>query len=154
MARAASAPLKLLRSSDESARDDGGQVVVALHGEHDSATVVEVTHLLAQALAAGDGDLVVDLADVEFMGAATVSVIARAGAELQRQSRTLFLRSPNSSAQRVLKVCGFSKLFDWAPEVTHVGPGTGALATWVAVPPADREGSVRSVPPLVSLEPA
>ena len=143
MARSGSASLKLIYSSTSSTRDNADRADVVLHGEHDIATVADLTQTLRRATAAVNGDLVVDLADVDFMGAAAVGVFIRASEELRRRNHMLFLRSPNSSAQRVLKVCGFAPLADW-----------GALATWVAVPATEREGSDARAPTLTSVETA
>ena len=52
-----------------------GRTVVWLRGEHDISTVDALANVLARAIAFDD-DVVVDLCDVEFMGAATVGVIA------------------------------------------------------------------------------
>ena len=49
--------------------------VVWLRGEHDRCTAEGLAVMLADAIAADDSDLVVDLCDVTFMGAATVGVL-------------------------------------------------------------------------------
>ena len=60
------------------ARRDAARTVVWLRGEHDVSTVAALSETLARAIALDDADLVVDLSDVQFMGAATVGVIVRA----------------------------------------------------------------------------
>lgn len=89
-----------------------GPTVVRLSGEHDMFTVDALTDAIAQATAVGDGDLVVDLGDVEFMSVATVRVLLHAQLVLQRQARTIVLRSPPACAQRVLDLCGVADLFE------------------------------------------
>lgn len=84
--------------------------VVWLRGEHDRCTAEGLAVMLADAIAADDADLVVDLCDVTFMGAATVGVLEGLGEVLRDQGRTLTLRSPSGAARRVLDICGLSDL--------------------------------------------
>ena len=80
--------------------------VLWLRGEHDLSTVAELSEVMAAAIARADGNLVVDLSDVDFMDASTVGVVDRARVVLAARSRTMTLRSPSTRAQRVLDVCG------------------------------------------------
>lgn len=114
-------------------RRDPPPTVIWLSGEHDMSTVAELSETIAQAIAIDDADLVVDLADVEYMGAATVGVLSRARELLRARSRSLVLRSPSGCARRVLELCGDADLLD--QRAADVPPLTGeALRTWVAVP--------------------
>jgi anti-anti-sigma factor len=99
-------------------------VVVRLRGEHDLATVTELSATLARAITLGDADLVVDLSQVEFMGAATVGVFAWARELLSARSRSLVLRSPSSSARRVLELCDLDSLVE-TPSDDAGPPGVG-----------------------------
>jgi anti-anti-sigma factor len=95
-------------TSQSSARvvsSDRGEVVVWLHGEHDIATVQDVTWALAKAMSLGDGEVIVDLRGVTFIAAATVRVIIQARELLRARSRDLMLRSPSMCAIRVLDLC-------------------------------------------------
>ena len=94
-----------------------GEAVIRLSGEHDTFTADALSEAIARATAAGDGDLVVDLRDVEFMAVATVRVILQAQQLLRRQSRSVVLRSPSSCAKRVLDLCGAADLFEPCPVV-------------------------------------
>lgn len=97
--------------------DDGGpkaevswddvRHVVWLRGEHDAFTAAQLSEALELALASDDGDVVVDLSGVEFMGAANVSIIMRTRDRLLQSDRSLAVRSPSSRALRVLDLCGF-----------------------------------------------
>ena len=80
-----------------------------------------LSEAIARAMAAGDGDLVVDLRDVEFMAVATVRVILHAHQQLRPLSRSVMLRSPSPSAQRALAVCGAADLLEPSP-AAGVGP--------------------------------
>jgi anti-anti-sigma factor len=113
--------------------------VVWLRGEHDVSTVAALSEILARAIALDDGDVVVDLSEVQFMGAATVGVIIRAREFLRLRSRLLVLRSPSECVRRILDVCGHADLLD--PRIADAMPVTGpagALGTWVVVPATDR----------------
>ena len=88
------------------------RTVVWLSGEHDLSTVDAVSQTLARVFALDDGDVVLDLSGVHFMGAATIEVIVRAMDALDLRSRVLTLRSPSVSAQRVVDLCGLADLVD------------------------------------------
>jgi anti-anti-sigma factor len=115
------------------------RTVVWLRGEHDVSTVDALSETLAGAMALDDCDLVVDLSEVQFMGAATIGVLVRARELLQSRSRSLVLRSPSRCARRILDLCGQGDLLE--PRRADTTPATGtadALGTWVTVPTADR----------------
>ena len=115
------------------------RTVVWLRGEHDVSTVAVLSEAMARAIALDDADVVVDLSEVQFMGAATVTVIIRAREFLRLRSRSLVLRSPSECARRILELCGHADLLDPLPIDTTPLTGTaGALRTWVAVPATDR----------------
>ena len=111
----------------------GTHTTVSLHGEHDASNSAQLSETLSRAIALTTSDLVVDLSDVDFMGCATVGVIARAGEFLRARSLTLIIRSPSRSAERVLRLCGFVQL-PASATFAPVNAMTAALATWVAVP--------------------
>ena len=118
---------------------DADRTVVWLRGEHDVSTVAALSQTMARAIALDDGDLVIDLSDVEFMDAATVGVIIRARDFLRLQSRSLALRSPSSCAARILDLCDLGDLLEPRPiHTTRSRPTSGALGVLVAVPPPDR----------------
>jgi anti-anti-sigma factor len=112
---------------------------VWLRGEHDVSTVPALSETLARALTLDDADVVVDLSEVQFMGAATVGVIIRARDFLRLRSRSLVLRSPSECVRRMLEVCGHADLLDPRPidAMPLTGPA-GALGTWVVVPATER----------------
>jgi anti-anti-sigma factor len=83
-----------------------GSTVIRLEGEFDIASRLALSESFAYAMTLDNGDLVVDLSAVEFMGAETVDLILRGRAFLLARSRNLTMRSPSSSAQRVLDLCG------------------------------------------------
>jgi anti-anti-sigma factor len=85
---------------------------VWLSGEHDLSTVDAFSQTLARVFALDDGDVVLDLSGVQFMGAATIDVIVRAKDALDLRSRVLTLRSPSVSAQRVVDLCDLADLVE------------------------------------------
>jgi anti-anti-sigma factor len=93
------------------------RTVVSLCGEHDIGTLAELSEAMARGIAFDDADVVVDLSGVEFMGAATVTVILRARDFLRMHSRGLTVRSPSRCAQRLLDVCGLSGLVEPAQRI-------------------------------------
>jgi anti-anti-sigma factor len=119
---------------------DGDRTVAWLGGEHDASTVDVLARTVAAAVAFDDADLVVDLREVTFMGAATVGVLFRARDLLGLRSRHLALRDPSASARRLLCLCGLADLIERVPgAMTHeTGSVAPALGTWVAVPASDR----------------
>ena len=88
------------------------RTVVSLYGEHDIATLAELSEALARGIALDDAEVVVDLSGVEFMAAATASVIVRARDFLRARSRELTVRSPSRCARRLLDVCGLTGLIE------------------------------------------
>ncbi|MEY2469135.1 MAG: hypothetical protein QOF21_1833 [Actinomycetota bacterium] len=133
MARTDTVSLATMPAGVASTLDQSGaHTTVSLHGEHDASNSAQLSDTLARAIAITKSDLVVDLSDVDFMGCATVGVIARAGEFLQARSLALIIRAPSRSACRVLALCGYMRL----PEsnVIPLSRKTAALATWVAVP--------------------
>lgn len=89
---------------------DGAVTVVALRGEADRATLHIVRDALAGVIADGEGDVVVDLAQTEFMDTAALRAILQARETLAGTGRQLTLRAPSRSAGRLLEVFGLSHL--------------------------------------------
>jgi anti-anti-sigma factor len=100
----------------------GGRAVVALYGEHDIATLAELSRAIAGAIALDDADVVVDLSGVEFMGAATATVIERARDFLRARSRELTVRAPSRCARRLLDLCGLTGLVEPAERIDDIPP--------------------------------
>jgi anti-anti-sigma factor len=103
------------------------EVVVCLRGDHDLSTVAELSATMAQAMALGDTDLVVDLSRVELMTAATVVVLVRARELLRVRSRSLLVRSPSTPARRVLELSDLRDLLEHRSVDTRLAAAAGAL---------------------------
>lgn len=89
-----------------------GRTSLWLHGEQDIATVPLLAAALTAVVADHRGDVVVDLAMVDFIDASTVGVLVRGQRLLRFQSRNLRLRSPSRFARRVLELCGLTHLIE------------------------------------------
>ena len=90
----------------------GSPSIVRFHGEHDIATVQVLAAQLARVIASTESDLSIDLSDVTFMDASTVSVIVCARRFLASRDRLLTLRSPGADAQRIIEICRLEELLD------------------------------------------
>jgi anti-sigma B factor antagonist len=121
--------------SSEIVETDTTHTVLVLRGEHDRASTVALTAALDRAIAAGEGELVIDLRRVEFMDAATVGVVLRASQQLTVRGRKLVLRAPSSSARRLINLCGIEGLLEPFRSATLSPERTGALGSWVQVTP-------------------
>jgi anti-anti-sigma factor len=91
---------------------EGGRTVLWLDGEHDISTRFAVSDSLETAFSANDADVIVELSQVTFIGAATIDEFVRARNILRGQSRTLTLRSPSRTAQRLLDAMGLTNLIE------------------------------------------
>src|SRR5258706_9868029 len=89
-----------------------GQTFVFLSGEHDLSTSLALRHLMAEVIARNDADVVVDLSQVDFMGASTVGVIVRAREFLRQHSRQLSVRASSGRARHVLELCGLADILE------------------------------------------
>jgi anti-anti-sigma factor len=92
--------------------DDAMSTVVALGGELDAAALNALLQTFDDAIAQDDSDVVVDLADVEFIGAAWIGTLVRSRSRLQAQDRELTVRSPSRVVLRLLDLCGLSYLIE------------------------------------------
>ena len=69
------------------------------------------------AIAVGRAEVIVDLSGMEFMGASTLGVIARARELLWQGSASLTVRSPSAFLRRLISVCGLDDLLGPNPEM-------------------------------------
>src|SRR5207244_8467758 len=84
---------------------NGTRVVVAT-GEIDMACAPSLWEALSAAIAAGQGDVIVDLSGVTFIDTQGLSVLLRAYKALSPEGRGLCLRSPCPQARTALEVSG------------------------------------------------
>lgn len=84
-------------------------LVVRLAGDLDEAAAARARELLDAALAQWPAVLIVDVAEVRFLDAAGVNVLARAARTAAAQRTSLRLVGPRASVRRVLDLTGLSE---------------------------------------------
>ena len=87
--------------------------VVTLSGLLDVRRAGEIRDALWSVIQVQDGDVVVDLTDVESMDATAVQVLAAAAVRLQRAGRHVVLRGCPSALRRLIACRGWRRLFVW-----------------------------------------
>jgi anti-anti-sigma factor len=118
-------------------RREAAHTVIWLQGEQDASNAAAVAKALGRAITINDNNILVDLSEVEFMGAETVGTLSWASELLRERSRSLVLRSPPRCVRRIVELCGHTQLLDPAG-TTPTTATADALGTWVPVPTADR----------------
>ena len=83
-----------------------GHSIVLVRGELDASTAARLRDSLAGLIGEGSPRIVVDLADVSFMGASALGVLVDAGKRLRRDDGKLLLRSAPPSVQKMLQITG------------------------------------------------
>jgi anti-anti-sigma factor len=92
------------------ARDDD---VVALSGLLDARRAAETRAVLYERIDTGDGDVVVDLTEVESMDATVMTVLAAAAVRLRRAGRQVVVRGCPPALRRLFAFRGWRRLFVW-----------------------------------------
>jgi len=88
---------------------NGTRMVVAA-GQIDMASAPGLWEALSQAIAAGQGDVTVDLSGVTFIDSQGLSVLLRAYKALSPEGRGLCLRSPRPQVRQALEVSGVASV--------------------------------------------
>jgi anti-anti-sigma factor len=91
---------------------EGTRAVVTLYGEADFAIRPLLSDVLLRVLALRSGDVVIDLAQVEFIDTGTVRALALCRLLLDRNGRNLSFRSSSRLATRVLALFGLTDLIE------------------------------------------
>jgi anti-anti-sigma factor len=91
---------------------EGAQTVVTLRGEVDAPTASGVSRLLSSVIAGNAGDVVVDLAELDFMDCATARALASGRQSLESAGRGLTFRSPSRVAIVAMDVYGLTDLIE------------------------------------------
>jgi anti-anti-sigma factor len=93
-------------------RDEGVGTALVLRGEADSFTAPVLADALSAVAASRSGDVVIDLAEVDFLDTAAVQVLSMWQGVLDRQRRTLTFRSPSRLAALVLDYFGLTGVIE------------------------------------------
>ncbi len=96
-------------------RYTGRQVVVTLRGEIDMLTAPTFASVLDSLFDAGRRDIVVDLAELEFMDASGLRLIGPMSARLRNAGRSLTIRSPSRMVRRLLDITAMGDLIERDP---------------------------------------
>ena len=108
-----SAPSVRGRSSpNATVREEGTGTVVVLRGDVDFSTASVLSATLSRVIVLRSGDVAVDLAQLEFIDTAGVRVLMACRQMLDRDGRSMTLRSPSSLAARILRVFALSDLVE------------------------------------------
>ncbi len=95
-----------------------GRLVLWLHGDQDLATVDTLREVLDAVVAAGDGDLVIDLSGVTFLDASVLGALVGSRRVLHEQDCSLSLRAPPRAVRLLLDLCALEELV----AVASLGP--------------------------------
>jgi anti-sigma B factor antagonist len=89
---------------------NGTRVVVAT-GEIDMASAPALWEAMSEAIATGQGDVIVDLSGVTFIDSQGLNVLLRAYKMLSPEGRGVCLRSPRPQTRQALEVSGVASVF-------------------------------------------
>ncbi|CAN5850148.1 hypothetical protein BH24ACT3_BH24ACT3_09650 [soil metagenome] len=90
---------------------DGERAVIVISGELDLAGVPMLQGRILEAAERHAGDLVVDMAGLEFMDSSGISVLIGAHKMLRTKDRRLVLRAPGGSPRDVLATTRMDEVF-------------------------------------------
>ena len=93
-------------------RVEGTRTIVVLRGEADCSSRPVLSDLLSRVIASQSGDVVIDMAEAEFIDTATVRVLAVAQQLLGDRGRELTFRSPSRLTAQVLHLFGLTDLIE------------------------------------------
>lgn len=79
---------------------------ITIRGELDLSTAPLLTDLVARVAAERPDQVIIDMADVTFFGAAGVTALLRANEMITGAGGRLLLRTPSPQTQRVLTITG------------------------------------------------
>lgn len=84
--------------------------VVVVSGEVDLATAPQLGELIAQF---SNGDVIVDITDVEFMDSSGLKILVAAHRMLARRGSRLIIRGASAMVLRVMKITCLDELFNF-----------------------------------------
>lgn len=93
-------------------RVEGLRIVIVLRGDADVSARSVLCEVLSRVIGVGAGDVVVDLAEVNFIDTGFARVLATGQQLLARSDRRLTVRSPSRLAFKVLEMFGMTDLIE------------------------------------------
>jgi len=100
-------------------REFGGQAVIVLRGELDlGSTPAVASHLLAAVAACGPS-VIVDLADLDDICRAGLTMLVRVRGWVRGNGGDLTLAAPRAPVRRALAAAGLADIFSVYPSVEH-----------------------------------
>jgi anti-anti-sigma factor len=114
-----------------------GRAEFRVRGDLDHATAPELAAITGALLDHRHRPVVFDMAEVEFLGAAGLGVIARAVFRLGSAEGGVTVRGPSPATQRLLAIAGMAGLVHVEPGLGRVGPARGVAS--------EREGEVNAL---------
>jgi anti-anti-sigma factor len=98
---------RLWRLCSRSAVENGANVLI-LQGRLGHSSAAELRAAADAVMAAGDKDLVIDLAGVDYLSSAAIKVFEALVAEQSGRGRDLLLRAPSPAARLSIELAGLS----------------------------------------------
>ena len=86
-----------------------GSAIVVLGGDLDLATAPQLRQQLADLADCDVIDLVIDLANVEFIDSSGISVIVATLEQMRSRGGTLVVRNPNAMAKKTFEITGLTE---------------------------------------------
>jgi anti-sigma B factor antagonist len=91
-------------------REDGPHTVLTLDGEIDLATAPRLRAYIDGVLALQRGDVIIDMAEVQFCDSTGLGVIMHAATRLAARGHTLIVRRPTRPVARILAITGVDRV--------------------------------------------
>jgi anti-sigma B factor antagonist len=139
-----------------------GYAVVVVAGELDLGTASDLLETLTETVKAGDLDVILDLAGLEFCDSAGLAVFVRIRNELDAARRRLVVAGANETVTRILDLSGVSQVIPTVPDtpaaVALVNQGPDAVApangAQAAADPAEPTDAADPAEPTDAADPA
>ena len=91
-------------------RENNGRLTLVLRGDLDAYTGPRFTEWLRKTVAAGRGDVVMDMSDVTFVDSSGIAILVATAKQLQTRDSKLVVQSPPRMVAKVLEMTGVTKL--------------------------------------------
>lgn len=88
------------------------RAVIRVRGEIDMSNADQLQRSIVEASRAADGEVVVDLSRLEFLGSAGLSAVVMAQRSLRSRGGDVRLRKPNTMARKLLSVVGLDQMLE------------------------------------------